>query len=293
MPGRQPLDLSVAAEHFRTHGWVLVDSLIPAADLAAAQPALARAYPPPPVGEPKTGERLFRPGQFTGLREAPLGEPALDNLCVHDRVLDLVEALLGTSDIRLYQAETFAKFTGVESYEQPLHIDETNHTLLPPRRDGAFRQVQLFVYLSDVTEERGATHVVSRTRTGEIPKEQLYFDRSGAVVMDADEVAAEGPAGSVLAYSADTVHRGTDMTEPGASRFFFNLGYRIGGTDWVGALPWPRRGIDPRIPAWLSQLSTRQLCALGFPPPGHPYWDDETLAATQARYPQMDLTGFR
>jgi hypothetical protein len=288
---RQPLEH--AAAHFAEHGWVLVDSLIPAADIALAQFALERVYPTPPSAEPKTGERMFRPGQFTGLREAPLGEPALDNLCVHDRVLDLVEALLGTDDVRLYQAETFAKFAGQESFEQPLHIDETNHALLPPRRDGAFRQVQLFVYLSDVTEARGATHVVSRTHTLEIPKEELYFDRSGSVVLDDYEAAAEGPAGSVLAYSADTVHRGTDMTEAGASRFFFNLGYRQAGTDWIGALPWPRRGIDPRIPIWLQQLSTRQLCALGFPRPGHLYWDDETLAGTQARYPAMDLTDFR
>jgi hypothetical protein len=235
---------------------------------------------------------MFRPGQFTGLKEAPLGDHALDNLCVHDRILDLVEALLGASDIRLYQAETFAKFSGVESYEQPLHMDETNHTLLPPRGDGQFRQVQLFVYLSDVTEERGATHVVSRTRTHDLPNTDFYFPGTDRH-MDEHEVAAEGRAGSVLAYSADTVHRGTDMTEPGASRFFFNLGYRAAGADWVGARPWPRRGIDPRIPAWLSQLSTRQLCAIGFPPPGHPYWDEETLAATQARYPDMDLSAFR
>lgn len=291
MPGRQPLD--DFAEHFREHGWVLVPSLIPAADIEAAQPALTTLYPSPPAAAPKTGERRFRPGQFTGLREAPTGDHALDNLCVHDRVLDLVAALLGARDIRLYQAETFAKFSGQESFEQPLHIDETNHTLLPPRRDGAFRQVQLFVYLSDVTEERGATHVVSRTRTAEIQRDRLYFQNAGDVVLDDFEAAAEGPAGSVLAYSADTVHRGTDMTEPGASRFFFNLGFRIGGADWVGALPWPRRGIDPRIHPWIQQLSVRQLCAIGFPPPGHAYWDDETLAATQARYPDIDLTGFR
>jgi hypothetical protein len=262
-------------------------------DIAAAQPALARLYPPPPPAQPKTGERAFRPGQFTGLREAPIGDHALDNLCVHDRVLDLVAALLQTSDIRLYQAETFAKFSGQESFNQPLHIDETNHTLLPPRRDGRFRQVQLFVYLSDVTEERGATHVVSKTRTAEIPHTDLYFPGLGDLRMDEHEAAAEGPAGSVLAYSADTVHRGTDMTEPGASRFFFNLAYREAGADWMGALPYPRRGIDERVPAWIQQLSTRQLCAIGFPPPGHPYWDKETLAATQARYPDMDLSGFR
>jgi hypothetical protein len=287
------MTLAAAAEHFRTHGWVLVPSLIPAADIAAAQPALASLYPPPPVAEPKIGERMFRPGQFTGLREAPIGEPALDNLCVHDRVLDLVEALLGTADVRLYQAETFAKFSGVESYNQPLHIDETNHTLLLPRNDGRFRQVQLFVYLSDVTEERGATRVVSRTKTAGIPHPDLYFPGLGDRHMDDDEASAAGPAGSVLAYSADTVHRGTDMTERGASRFFFNLAYREAGADWMGALPFPRRGIDPRVPQWIQQLPTRQLCALGFPPPGHPYWDDETLAATQARYPQIDLTDFR
>ena len=235
---------------------------------------------------------MFRPGRFTGLREAPTGDNTLDNLCVHDRVLDLVEALLGTSDIRLYQAETFAKFSGQESFNQPLHIDETNHTLLPPRRDGLFRQVQLFVYLSDVTEARGATHVVSNTRTAGIPNTDFYFPGTDRV-MDEHEASADGPAGSVLAYSADTVHRGTDMTEPGASRFFFNLAYREAGADWMGALPFPRRGIDPRVPVWIQQLSTRQLCAIGFPPPTHPYWDEETLAATQARYPEMDLTDFR
>ena len=275
---------------------MLVPSLIPAEDIAAAQPALARFYSRPEnlvAPSPDDRERAFRPGQFTGLKEAPLGDPALDNLCVHDRVLDLVEELLGTTDIRLYQAETFAKYTGADNYEQPLHIDETNHSLVPPRRDGRFRQVQLFMYLSDVTEERGATHVVSRSLTADIPHIDLYFQNSGRVVMDAHEVAAEGPAGSVLAYSADTVHRGTNMTEPGAGRFFFNLGYRAAGVDWTGALPWPRRGIDTRVPQWIEQLNPRQLAAVGFPPPGHPYWDAETLAATAARYPNLDLTEFQ
>jgi len=290
--------VQAAVDHFNEHGWVLVPSLIPAEDIAAAEPGLFRAYERPedrPVVAPSTtdDERAFRPGQFTGLKEAPHGDPALDNLCVHERVLDLVEALLGTNDIRLYQAETFAKYTGADCYEQPLHIDETNHTLVPPRRDGRFRQVQLFVYLSDVTEERGATHIVSRSLTAEIPHDKLFFQNSGSIVMDEHEVAAEGPAGSVLAYSADTVHRGTNMTELGAGRFFFNLGYRAAGVDWAGALPWPRRGVDPRIPAWISQLNTRQLGAVGFPKPGHPYWDAETLAATAARYPDLDLTEFQ
>jgi ectoine hydroxylase-related dioxygenase (phytanoyl-CoA dioxygenase family) len=307
------MTLAEYAAHFREHGWVLVDSLIPAEDIAAAQTKLFELYPTPEevasgVRTPRTaryleadsnsgtwgaGDRRFVPGQFVGLKEAPFGDRALDTLPLHDRILDLVEALLGTADIRLYQAETFAKYTGVAPYAQPLHIDETNHALVPPRRDGTDRQVQLFVYLSDVTEERGPTRVVSRTITGDITNDRFYFHNAGQFRFDDDEVAAAGSAGSVLAYSANTVHRGTDMVEPGAGRFFFNLGYRQGGIDWTGDLPWPRRCIEPVVHEWLQQLSARQLCAIGFPPPGHPYWDEETLAATALRYPELDLSAFR
>lgn len=232
------------------------------------------------------------PGQFVGLKAAPFGDRALDVLPLHDAILDLVGALLGTDDVLLYQAETFAKYTGTAPYAQPLHIDETNHSLVPPRQDGSYRQVHLFLYLSDVTEERGATRVVSRQVTGDIANERWYFQNSGAHRFDDDEVAAVGPAGSVLAYAADTVHRGADMTEPGAGRFFFNLGFRQAGVDWAGDFPWPRRGIEPAVHEWIQQLTPRQLSAIGFPSPGHAYWNAETLAATAARYPDLDLTEY-
>lgn len=310
--GRQTaaVDLDAAVAHFDEHGWVLVPDVVPAPAIAAAQPGLFRIYPTPEevasgertartapfldgAGAEDDAGRRFRGGQFTGLREAPTGDPALDTLALHPRILDLVEALLGTSDVRLYQAETFAKYTGASNYEQPLHIDETNHTLVPPRRDGRYRQVQLFLYLSDVTAARGATRVVSKRRTADVSHDDLYFHKAGRLRDDEHEVAAVGAAGSVLAYSADTVHRGTTMTEPGAGRFFFNLAYRPAGVDWVGALPWPRRGTDPAMRPWIEALDLRQLLAVGFPPPGHDYWDADTLAATQARYPGLDLDPWR
>ena len=302
-------DLSEAAAHFDEHGWVLVPELVPAEDIEAAQPQLFRLYPTPeevasgertprtapflPSSDDEDGGRRFRANQFTGLRDAPTGDPKLDTLALHPRILDLVEAILRTDRPLLYQAETFAKYAGAAHYEQPLHIDETNHTLVPPRKDGRYRQVQLFLYLSDVTEARGATRVVSRQHTRDLPHGDLFFHAAGRINLDEHEVAAVGPAGSVLAYGADTVHRGSAMTEPGAGRFFFNLGYRPAGVDWVGALPWPRRGTDPAMRPWVEALDLRQLLAIGFPPPGHDYWDAETLAATQARSPRLDLTPWR
>jgi hypothetical protein len=294
--------------HFDEHGWVLVPSLVPRADIEAARPGLFRVYPTPEevasgevtertepflgVGRGDT-DRRFRGEQFTGLRDAPTGDVALDTLAVHHRILDLVDALLAPGRPILYQAETFAKYTGAGDYEQPLHFDETNHTLLPPRRDGRYRQVQLFLYLSDVTVARGATRVVSNTLTRDVPRSQLRFHRAGSVSLDEHEVAAEGPIGSVLAYSADTVHRGSAMTEPGAGRFFFNLAYRQADAHWTGAQPWPRRGIEGPVRQWIESLDVRQLCAIGFPPPGHDWWDDETIASAHERYPGIDFEAFR
>ena len=58
---------------------------------------------------------------------------------------------------------------GGTQYDQSFHADYTNHTMLPPRADGRYRQVQMFLYLSDVTLPHGATRIVSKTLTGDVP----------------------------------------------------------------------------------------------------------------------------
>jgi hypothetical protein len=48
--------------------------------------------------------------------------------------------------------------------------------------------------------------------------------------------------------------------------------------------------------AWhrfMRHATLRQLTTLGFPEPGHPYWNDETLAGVAARYPALDMTPWR
>jgi hypothetical protein len=106
-------------------------------------------------------------------------------------------------------------------------------------------------------------------------------------------VSAVGPRGSLLIYGADVVHRGAEMTAPKGGRFFFNLAYRTANADWVGANPWPRKGIERGWHAFVEGLSVRQLEAMGFPPPGHPYWDAETLKGAAERYPALDLSPWR
>jgi len=301
--------------HFQRHGWVLIENLLTASEIDAALPGLFELYPTPQAfhaGDARSAafraeahapenageDARFRPLQFVGLKEFPFTQQILNRLALHPAIIAVAEDLLRTRDVRLYQAETFAKYTGVTQYAQPFHADYTNHTMLPPKADGRYRQVQMFLYLSDVTLAHGATRVVSRELTKDVPVMMLRFPEARVSTERLQEweraaVSATGPRGSLLIYGADVVHRGTEMTAPGGGRFFFNLAYRTAGADWVGANPWPRKGIERGWHAFIEGLSVRQLEAIGFPPPGHPYWDEETLRGAAERYPGLDLSPWR
>jgi hypothetical protein len=307
---------SIHVEHFERHGWVLIERLLSAGEIDAAQSGPFQLYPTPEqfhAGADPRGARFrsgadaaenqgedprFRPLQFAGLQEFPFQDLALNLLPLHPAIIAVAQDLLRTRDVRLYQAETFAKYTGVTQYDQPFHADYTNHVMLPPRRDGRWRQIQLFLYLSDVTAAHGPTRIVSRTLTDDVPVMSLSFPRARVsserhAAWEAAASSAIGPRGSLLAYAADVAHRGTDMTLEAGGRFFFNLAYREAGADWVGGNPWPRKGISPGWTPLVEALGIRQLEALGFPPPGHDYWDAETLASAAQRYPKLDLAPWR
>ena len=303
-------------EHFEQHGWVLIERLLREDEVAAAYTGLFQLYPAPEIFHGSTSdsriaafrdgaeraantgnEARFRPLQFAGLKEFPFPDQTLNLLALHPAIIACAESLLHTRDVRRYQAEAFAKYTGVTQYDQPFHIDYTNHVMLPPRADGRYRQVQMFLYLSDVTAAHGATRIVSKTLTGKMPLVDLVFPGARVsedllATWEKAAVSAVGPRGSLLIYSADVVHRGTEMTLERGARFFFNLAYRAAGADWVGGNPWPRKGFINFTPL-VERLSIRQLEVLGFPPPGHDYWDEITLQGAAERYPKLDWGPWR
>lgn len=313
----QPRHSDAHIAHFERHGWVLIERLLTDTEIDAAQPGLFQLYPTPEAfhagaDDPRIGafragadapanqgdEPRFRPQQFVGLKEFPFADQTLNLLALHPAIIAIAEALLKTRDVRLYQAETFAKYTGVTQYAQPFHIDYTNHVMLPPRRDGRFRQAQMFLYLSDVTAAHGATRIVSRELTAETPLVNLTFGHprvppERVAEWKAAAVSAIGPRGSLLIYGADVVHRGTEMTLERGGRFFFNLAYQVAGASWIGANPWPRKGLMREWAPLVEGCSVRQLEALGFPPPGHDYWDAAMLQGCAERYPNLDLSLWR
>ncbi len=279
-----------ALDEVRDRGFVLVEGFLAAEELKAAQEALWLHFPTPEdyFSDPSRHAE-YAASQFAGVLEFPYRSWDLNRLAFHPDLVDAAERLLGTAELHLYKVELWAKYAGAVNYEQPLHRDYGSHSLVVPRRDHRYQQITTFIYLSDVDEADGPTRIVPDDRGRHVPFTPLYLE-FGALA-DA-EVAATGSAGSLLIYRTDILHRGSNFTAAGRSRFSILADYQPRGMTWAGKMAWPKQA-PQRWAKLIPQCSVRERDLFGFPRPGDPYWDEQTLADVAARYPGIDMTPYQ
>jgi hypothetical protein len=277
-------------EEVRERGFALVEGFLAPEELRAAQQALWLHFPTPDdyFADPERYDH-YAANQFAGVEEYPYRSWDLNRLAFHPDLVDAAERYLGTAELHLYKVELWAKYSGASNYDQPLHRDYGSHSLVVPRLDGGYQQLTTFIFLSDVTELDGPTHIVPYDRGLDVPLTPLYIE-FGALV-DVEE-AAVGPAGSLLVYRTDILHRGSDLTGVGRSRFSLLVDYQARGTTWAGKMAWPKQA-PQRWAKLLPRCSVRERDLFGFPRPGDPYWNDQTRADVALRYPGMDMTPYR
>jgi Phytanoyl-CoA dioxygenase (PhyH) len=298
-PASAPPISQAAMQQWQTEGWCVVEGLFSSEAVVAAQAAVPAHFPTAEefaTDADPVRNAPFRDDSHRVMSRFPFEDAALNDLVVHDRVIDLAEFLLDVecTDLRLYQASLSAKYAeGALSDEQLLHADYGNHTLVVPRHEPGYQQLEMFVFLSDVTPETGATRMVPLRLTSEIPVERTYLNMVEYAELYAAEEPASGPAGSILIYRPEVYHRGVRMGAPGSARFMMHLSYKPTDTDWLGSLALPHAGEDMAWYRFVGRATLRQLTVLGFPAPGHPYWTSQTLAGVAARYPMLDLTPWR
>lgn len=259
-------------------------------ELAAAQDALWRHFPRPDeyFADPQRYAR-YAASQFAGVEEFPYRSWDLNRLAIHPDLVDAAERYLATAELHLYKVELWAKYAGAVDYDQPLHRDYGSHSLVVPRVDGRYQQLTTFMFLSDVTAVDGPTRIVPYGCAADVPFTPLYGD-FGAVG-DA-EVEAVGPAGSLLVYRTDILHRGSNFAAARRSRFSLLADYQARGTTWGGKMAWPKQSPE-RWAKLIPQCSVRERDLFGFPRPGDDYWNDQTVTDVAARYPGIDMTPYR
>jgi hypothetical protein len=276
-------------DEVRERGFALIEGFLAPDELKAAQEALWLHFPRPedyfaqPASFPE-----YATSQFAGVEEFPYRSWDLNRLAFHPDLVDAAERFLATRELHLYKVELWAKYAGAANYEQPLHRDYGSHSLVVPRRDGRYQQLTTFIFLSDVTLEDGPTRIVPNDRAHDVPYTPLYI-AFGAL---ADvEVAATGPAGSLLLYRTDILHRGSDLVGAERSRFSLLADYQARGTTWGGKMAWPKQAPE-RWAKLMPQCSVRERDLFGFPRPGDAYWNEQTLSDVALRYPGMDMTPY-
>jgi len=279
-----------ALDEVGERGFALVEGFLGADELAAAQHALWLHFPRPDqyFADPARHAR-YAASQFAGVEEFPYRSWDLNRLAFHPDLVDAAERFLGTAELHLYKVELWAKYAGAADYNQPLHRDYGSHSLVVPRADHRYQQLTTFVFLSDVTAADGPTHIVPYELGRHVPYTPLYLE-FGALA--GAEVAATGPAGSLLMYRTDILHRGSDVTGPRRARFSLLADYQARGTTWAGKMAWPK----DRPQRWaklMPQCTVRERDLFGFPRPGDAYWNEQTLADVAARYPGMDMSPYR
>lgn len=295
------------AQHWLAHGFVMLPAYIPSGELGPAQDELETMFPTPAGFHDGTDPRhsRFIADEFAGIDSFPFTSVELSLLAVSDHLVQLARHLLGADEVRIYSAEAWAKFSGAADYDQMLHRDYLNHTLLVPTTAPDYQQVEMFVYLADVPEELGPPHMLSQTQTRNFPAKPNWYPRaeldtgpSGFVSAIARpdlyeaEVSGAGPAGTVIAFGPGTFHRGTAMTAPRGARYTMHLSFRPAAVEWAHRHSWAHRSHNPEWYQFVPRATPQQLALFGFPPPGHPYWTPETIAGVAKRYPELDMAAW-
>jgi hypothetical protein len=134
---------------------------------------------------------------------------------------------------------------------------------------------------------------VSRQHTADLPLFPLHKPRDAHPAPYAHEQAVTVSAGSLLIYSMQTLHRGSAFTAAEGARFSHHIVYRAAGYEWMSYRSLPREANSAELRHFIEVATPRQRSAIGFPAPGHEYWNAETLDGVAARYPKMDMTPYR
>jgi hypothetical protein len=283
----------------RERGYLRFEGFLNADELAAAQEDLWLHYPRPGAyfADPAAYAWLAE-DQWAGIIRGPWNSWNLNRLAFQPDLLDFAERFLCSADLRLYEAELWAKYAGAVDYDQRHHRDFVNHSLVVPKRSEPRTQMANWILLSDVGEEDGPTKVVPLSVGESVP----YWPIAGhhditndppAGMFAAEEVSMTGPAGTLFAFRTDVLHRGSRMTGERSSRFALLADYDVWGNRWTGRVAWAERSTQEAWFEIVERASPRERSVFGFPAPGDPYWDKQTLADTQARYPRADLTPYR
>ena len=276
-------------------GYTLIPGFLDRREVKAAMKNVQR-YAPTASEVLKNPERYSHllDDTETGKFEFPFVNNALNHISTHPRLISMVRKILGTQDVQMARSCVWAKYGCGTDYDQTMHMDFQGSTLVVPREDGDYRQINLIFYYSDVSLDLGPTFVVPNEKAremhaGQWPPHRLRKDWPELYAAEQPLIAK---AGDLLVFAMSTFHRGSVITNPKGARFTHHLVYHASRHRFVGHYCWASRGEEPELADFIESATPTQREVIGFPAPGDAYWNRHTLEGVALRYPGMDMTPY-
>ena len=222
----------------------------------------------------------------------PYPGKTLNRITMHPELRQFAQDRTGGVEMYCEQSHLTAKHKDHPGdAEQSHHCDYGNHTLAYPPRLPKYWQTAYLLYYTDVTINHAPTAVCSWELYPEKVRWPPYFSRQDRPDIYDNEVKVTVPAGGLLIYSMRTFHRGTKFLGEGGRLGHF-ITYAPAAYKWLGIVGWSNRAIDPAFGRWIAEATVEERTLLGFPPPGHDYWCEETIEGVSKRYPDMDMSPY-
>ena len=160
-----------------------------------------------------------------------------------------------------------------------LHIDNGNNSLLPMSEDlREFGQIGFWIHLEDVEEDQAPLRL--------IPK------KHGRDMTQCVPLVCKG--GTLCIFTNFTWHSASAYTRQNGQRFTF--GYSFGRADhyWEGFKHYTHLGKGaPVFQQFIGSLTAEQRQLWRFPPAGHAYYTEQTLALLEEQYPGWNAAEYR
>ena len=199
----------------------------------------------------------------------PYPEPCLNRAILNPAALQFARRWHGTHHIHYRQGVAIVRYPGFKGDQGHPHIDNGNNSLLPPTSDRRHAQIVFWLFPEAVDHDQAPLRLIA-TADGQD--------------LDKAEVAAV-PAGTAAIFHTYSWHSASDYLRTDGQRYTFSFGFGRADHYWEGVKHYTDQGHNPQFQSFIASITAEQRTVFWFPPPDHPYYTAQTLAALEEQYP--------
>jgi len=214
----------------------------------------------------------------------PNEEMELYKLTVDPESIAFAQKWLKTEHIHVRGQTLIARYPGHEwggtgNDDTGVHIDNGNNTLLPQTNTAReFGQLGFWLHLEDVDEDQAPIRLIPNRYGPDMSKCVPLVCRAGTLMLKTNY----------------TWHSASAYTRPSGQRFSCSFSYGRADHCWENAGDYTSHGTDTSVfQQFIGGLSAREREFWRFPPVGHSYYTEETLALLENQYPGWNSDEYR